>query len=216
MKAWKGIVAVAAIIAIVIGMGVLIDRWRATDATIAALHAEIAELNKGLAANSAEVKRLSAAEEADKEDARKWREALLTRIEHIQVVVPQQAQAMPMTEAVGETRRLINDDGVSQVETGVMFTTAAFRFNLAKLMEGEQFSLALRESMSESKSLAAALAAADAKVVVHEDSLFKKDEHIKKLNIELGLAKKSDTMKIVKGVGVGVAAGIILTLLLHR
>lgn len=216
MKTWKGIGMVVLVTCVVMGLCILIDRWRATDATIATLHAEIAELNKGLAANSAEVKRLSAAEEADKEDAREWREALLNRIEHIQVVVPQQAQAMPMTEAVSETRRLIKDDGVSQVESGVMFTTTAFRFNLAKLMEGEQFSLALGESMGESKSLAAALAAADAKVAVHEDSLFKKDEHIKKLNIELGLAKKADTMKVIKGAGVGVAAGIILTLLLNR
>jgi hypothetical protein len=185
-------------------------------ATIALLRQEVAGLKSQIAANGLKLDELARSEAAERLEAARFHEDVISHVKNIKITIPAQAAAMPQTEAIETTRKIIDDGGVSDNAGGATFTPPAFRKNLTKLLQGEEFSLALEASQGEVGKLQFSMKLSDQRIALYDDSISKYERIVVAKDDEIVVLKKSNKRGRARDGAVGVALGIILTLIIHK
>lgn len=188
-------IVLAGIIAAFAAVGYMAYRDEKAGET-AVLIEKIAALDQRISIALVEIDQLGQAEDEAKAQAKALHSELVKKIENIKVTIPQQAQTMPMPEAVKTTQEIIGDPGVKVVEGGVEFTPGAFRLNLSVLMQSSQLSLALKDSMGETAKVQISLARADEQIVwykaVLKDTNEKHELELNKVEAQVKQAKRDN------------------------
>lgn len=212
MKLRDFVPAVLVVAVVALCFASLIDRWASSDAQVKALQGEVAEIRARVSEQTALLKDMEAAQLASEIKAQEANAKLVAALEKIKPggQVQQEAEAMPMPEAVETTRRIIGDTGVTQQEEVVVFTPVAFRANLGILMSHEVLWSALAQSRQESVHYFDALGSANLRIDALEGISLGLEEIIVRKDAIIQLKDRAFIKKAVTIGGVAFVAGLVI------
>lgn len=186
---------------------------------------EVKRLESGIRAKESTIAKAKLEREkyrADAENAEQRAEGMAYELEKIKAsikpggAVQQEVEALPPTEAVKETQRIIQDPGVRQASVEVVFTPLAFRKNLVVLRLYEEVTRALAWSEAWNALLGQALQSRKAEIVLLEQQLVAQDGIIKDeretRQVEVKKAKSAQRKALL----FGAAFGALLAFLFGR